>query len=398
MNTIFGLRGFHWARMALLASAATTCVCGSAVAQSLAGAPLPDPAASQIEADSSLELAPGEMLLNPETIPPELRPKFPENAPHASVMEGHGHPHAAMPLHGDDLGGWSTSCGGCEPGYIGRFDALYMTNDSADGVTLSNDFRLGDFDYEWGGRAMLRRQFDCVNGYELVGTVMPEWEQTRRTVLAPIGTFDSFLEPVAPLVAADIDTFNDDGNQHTQRYRAEYYSIEANRTYNGWDVANLLFGVRAIDYQEEYRYDTVDPDGAGLYRQETENILVGVQAGLDLYYPISQRLWSSLRGRGGIFANFADGDTLLQNDGTDIANNSADDEDISGILEVGAGLRYNVGPALSLHGGYEVWYLHDVATASDQLDGNISAQLGNRLRIDDDVMIHGLNVGAELRF
>jgi hypothetical protein len=105
-----------------------------------------------------------------------------------------------------------------------------------------------------------------------------------------------------------------------------------------------------------------------------------------------------LRTRGGVFADFADADSVVTNAGTPVAQNSADDVDIAGLIEAGFGFRYDVLPAVSLHCGYDFLYLANVATASSQLDTNVSPLLGNQVYINDEVLMHGVSVGAKVTY
>ena len=69
----------------------------------------------------------------------------------------------------------------------------------------------------------------------------------------------------------------------------------------------------------------------------------------------------------------------------------------AGVFEVGSGFRYQLGQALSIRGGFELWYIAGLATAPDQVRRVITPQTGRNIRIDDDVFFYGLTLGAEIR-
>ena len=210
----------------------------------------------------------------------------------------------------------------------------------------------------------------------------------------------------------------------------DYYSIDASKTYNGWEVAKLLIGGRYIDYSEDYNYAGtmvttteqfpfgVAPPASTVTDTENiqelssvENRLVGLQVGMDLLYPIGRFAYTDMRFRAGAYANFAESDFAQQNvrtvatvdssgatpvtDRTDVINssNSDDDVDIAGLFEFGSGIRYQVGELLSFRVGAEIWYLTNVASATDNVI-NPSGQI----IIDEDIFFAGLSFGSELRW
>ena len=383
-------------RLLLLSGAAWFSMAPSADAQ--------DPLAGDM-IDGSVMLAPGEVLMDPYG-DPSIGMSPPGELGYGPQHHGHhggghhraGHRHA--PLTGGLVQGPVSAdlCfGGCQPGYYVRAEALYMRRTGHEGLTLSQDFALDEFDFEIGPRLTLGRLFDCVNGYEVVYTgLFDEWDQlavsntggtSLLTWAGPGGTPAS----LAALTGAE---------PQQQAYRVDYHSYEFNRTYRGWDVVNLLIGGRVIDYSEDYIFTSSEGAAGGVLGTATENLLIGGQVGLDLAYPLAQRVWSTVKGRAGLFANFAESQTILADSAlTDFAiNNEADDEDISGLLEFGVGVRYRLAQRAWLTGGYEAIYLHDVATAPDQLFLSVGPGLGISTRIDDEVFIHGLTLGAEVFF
>lgn len=120
--------------------------------------------------------------------------------------------------------------------------------------------------------------------------------------------------------------------------RADYNSIEFNRTYNGWDVVRASLGLRTILYNEQY--DLLAAAG-GRASQSVENVLIGPQIGLDIYYPLSNRLFTGARFKGGVYLDIASS-TSTFGDTNFNQRRTAEDEEISGVFEVGSKLGYQV--------------------------------------------------------
>ncbi|MCG8649354.1 MAG: hypothetical protein MI861_05955, partial [Pirellulales bacterium] len=105
------------------------------------------------------------------------------------------------------------------------------------------------------------------------------------------------------------------------------------------------------------------------------------------------------RTRVGGFINLADSDVMLVNAGNLVINNSDEDEEIAGIFEVGSGVRYQIGQALTIRAGVELWYLAGMATSVTQFNSVVSPTItGQITQLDDEILFTGAVVGAELRY
>ena len=222
-----------------------------------------------------------------------------------------------------------------------------------------------------------------------------EWDRFQL-VNSPNSLLGTFLSTDASLAPANLSSFNNASFQ-SQRYDSEFWSIEASKTIVGWDVAKILIGARYIDYDEDFTYISQSAAGVGQLNSDVTNQLFGLQIGLDLLYPVGQFAYADFRGRAGGYLNFADADVSLVNAGAAVFANNDDDEEIAGMFEIGTGFRYQVGEALSVRVGTELWYLTGVATAPDQPRSVLSTSTGNAIRVDDDILFYGLTFGAELR-
>ncbi len=186
-----------------------------------------------------------------------------------------------------------------------------------------------------------------------------------------------------------------------QTFRAEYWSVEASKTLVGWDIAKLLYGLRYIDYDERFSYVSQNATQNGSLRSSVDNRMLGVQLGLDLLYPISKHAYTDFRGRLGGFVNFAESDVRFVNNGAvvSLVSNFDDKNNLAGVIDLGGGLRYQLGQMLSVRAGVELWYMTHVASANDQLSYVVSpTTTGRSLRNKSEVLFTGISLGAELRY
>lgn len=312
--------------------------------------------------------------------------------------------------HGTNLGGHArvgsggNVCGPtCNPYAYAAVESLYMSNDSVRNYAAAA-FVSDEYDYEWGGRYTFGMVPDCRNGYEVTFVGPLRW--TSPSAVAGAG-IDSVLFPdLTTVTAANLSGFNNAAAQ-TQQFEAEYLSAEVNRTLIGWEVIKLLYGGRYIQYDEDYQFASTRlaaPAGVGLLRSTTENRMIGAQIGAEMTYPITCRLWSDARARAGAYANFAENTfQLLSTDTVTPANdllifNQDDDVRLAGMFEIGGGTRYYFTNNFHVRVGTELWYLTQIASATEQFGNVISRGTGRGIRVSDDVLMFGVSGGAEWKF
>ncbi len=283
----------------------------------------------------------------------------------------------------------------CNPYLYASLDALYLKNTSVDNFSASPDFFLDDFDYEFGVRGTVGIVPDCRNGMEVSFTGPFDWA-TENNIQNPAGGIRTFLTPVAPL--GTFNTFNDAIFQ-AQRLEAEYYSLESSRTLIGWEICKFLYGLRYVNYDEDYFYrSTIASGQQGLLRSSTQNKMIGFQVGMEMTYPITCKIWSDFRGRAGAYANFAENTFELNNGAAAVVRSLDDDVELAGLFELGSGVRYYLTDDFHLRAGSELTYITGLATATTQFGSNISQNTGRNVNIDDDVLFIGISVGGELKF
>ena len=291
--------------------------------------------------------------------------------------------------------GYDACSVGCDISWYIDAEALWLRREGDERFSLSRNTIMPDFDYELGGRFTVGRLLDCVNAWEGVYVGPFDWE--RGGTVTGAGTLQSNFFPGGGFTAADIDTFNN-ANSHTQRWDAELQSFELNRRWWSWDVLSTMIGIRYVDYQEDYTFSSTSAAGNGLYTERLDNNLIGAQVGGDLMFPVNLRTTVGFRGKGGVYANFAERGTLLTNDGTLLLNTGDDSVDIAGVIEAGIFGHYQLVPSIRLTAGYEFWYMPGIATLPEQSPGFLTQSSGTSVQQEDDLFLHGGSVGVEVLY
>jgi hypothetical protein len=253
---------------------------------------------------------------------------------------------------------------------------------------------MDDFDIEWAPRVTIGSVPDCVTGYEVSFTGQFNWDRAGA-LSSSFGGINTLLGAVPPVTPANLSSFTNAIFQ-SQTYKARYWSAEGNRTLVGWDVAKLLYGIRYLEYDERYNYFSQTATESGLLQSAVDNQLLGLQVGSDLLYPICKNGYTDFRARGGVFVNFADAEARVFNAGSTVAASDQSRERIAGMIELGGGIRYQLGELLSVRAGAELWYISGIATSVSQLQDGILPE--RKLRMNHDVVISGFSFGAQLRY
>lgn len=302
------------------------------------------------------------------------------------------------------LGAGGNVCGPtCTPYSYASVDALYMKHDDLNSFGSPAPFNLGDFDYELGVRVTLGMVPDCHNGYEVSFLGPFQWGSSNQLTSAA-NDIDAALVAGLPIAVAGLSTFFD-ADFASQNLEAELMSFELNRTMIGWDVIKLLYGMRYIQYDEDFLYTSrrtiAGPPGApgiGILASRAENRMIGGQVGIDMTYPLTCRLWSDMRARAGAFANFAENRFQLTNNNALQIFNEADDVGLAGMIEFGGGLRYHLTNNFHIRGGGEIMYVTEVATALEQFGPVMTPGTGREIDAGDSFFLFGFSVGAEMKF
>ncbi len=140
------------------------------------------------------------------------------------------------------------------------------------------------------------------------------------------------------------------------------------------------------------------PAGLGQLSSQTNNDLYGLQVGMDGLYPICCNGYTDFRLRAGLFIDSAENTFVLTNANAFVQAARDSKTELAGLIELGAGVRYQVGQILSIRAGTELWYLSGIAAAQSQFNNVIVPTTGSRIRVTEDVLLTGVSIGAELKY
>ncbi len=176
-----------------------------------------------------------------------------------------------------------------------------------------------------------------------------------------------------------------DAFQQGIEFSSEMHNIELNvrRQLTGplWFVA----GIRYIDYDETMNFFSVDDAGAGSdvgrYNVSVDNQLLGLQVGGDATYSLTSWLEVTGKAKAGMFVNWVDQETLLQNTGPNLsAQGGKSDTGLASVIDVEMMFAARRGP-WTLFAGYRALVHGGMAKAGDQFDFSINedpaAVIGN---------------------
>ncbi len=313
-----------------------------------------------------------------------------EDQPHeaGSVVDGFGEPEIVD--SNEFL--YNGSCGDCPSRWHGYAEAFWLTRESDAPRPYSFNAILNDFDYELGARVEFGRKYDCLDGVEFVYAGLQQWNEVT-TAIGPAGALNTTL---IPQLGVNLSAFNG-ANAHRLSYSTGLHNFEANRVWYGWDVISTMIGVRYLNIDEQFNFDSIDFNGdVGRLGLAAENNLYGFQIGGEMDYPSSQRLTVSGSAKVGAFLNAIDESAALVNAGLVQFANSNREYGFSALGEFGIHASYRVTPRLAVRAGYEFWYIYGLGLAPAQSDGNATPLTGINTDEDSDVLYHGGTVGAEL--
>lgn len=287
-------------------------------------------------------------------------------------------------------------CGlGCAPSWYVQGEALFFVNEGHGAVSLSDAFALPDFSNELGMRVTVGRKRDCAEGWEVSYVGPLRWEVAGEVSGFPL---DSDLD--VPNGDVNISAFVQAGF-HRQTYESTLHSLEVNQRFYDWDTMSCLIGLRYLDINEEFSFESQIPPPLaeqGLFTVDTRNRLIGPQCGLDMIHPVGASNRLSLIGKTklGVYANFAEGDVRLVNAGVQELDNGDDDVALAIQGELGVQAHLRITRWLSIHCGYELWYLCGLALADGQTVSPLTQATGTNLDSDQDTWFHGATLGGQL--
>jgi hypothetical protein len=282
----------------------------------------------------------------------------------------------------------------CPPRWYAQGDSFWLAREHDEHdveFTLSQAFELPDFDYDQNYRVTLGHTSDCLDGWEATYVGGGRW---RETVAVTGADLDSLLVPGPGFVAADFSAFNTSAF-HLQSHESELHSLEVNRRWWGWDVYSVKLGGRIIRLDDEFLFFSQQAGGdQGLLVIDAENNLGLMQLGIDLMRPYG-RLTVGGKVVGGLGINFNDADVLIVNANDVQANRGNDSVEFAFLVEAGLYSVYRATNHISLHIGYETWFLGELALATEQTPGAVDVFFGRSFDETDELFIHGARAGVE---
>ena len=292
----------------------------------------------------------------------------------------------------------------CPDSWYVRVEMPHFNREGNKGVSYSTGFRLDDFSFEPGGRVVLGRQRDCLEGWELTFTGMFEWEVAdERDHRAPFNDNNGSPDFYTTLVPVDVDASSFLGAPYqASRFRSRFDSLELVTKRWGWDVVSCTSGIRYIDVKEEFElYSIATDESVGHLRMNTQNKSLGYQIGVDVYYPVGRwTMEANLKGSAN--ANLARGKFLLENGGPwpdfgTLYGNDFTSVGFSGLVELGYHLNYQLSERMKLRAGYEAIFLYGMAAAVEQLrDGTLAVNTGTHAETERWIIYHGGTFGLEI--
>jgi hypothetical protein len=273
-----------------------------------------------------------------------------------------------------------------------HYDTLWMRREGDTGTSWSTGGGLGEFGEDRASQIRVGWYSNPMERYEFAYLGSLVWQRSAEHV-APV---DSWLLPSSSEPAWHASFQQSLQHQQSQTARLRSYSI--NKRWITDDLGNYFIGVQVIDYDEGYQLQTLDADGAGAFGLSTNNLLAGLQGGLELWHPLSQRLSVGGQGLVGLYGNFAEGNWRV-----DVANAGSflrEDHRFQTAASFGldAKARYQLTSRLHAYGSYRWWYLAGMATVDDQTVGPLASDAPFAMSTDAGFLLQGATVGLEIVF
>jgi hypothetical protein len=281
---------------------------------------------------------------------------------------------------------------GCPPRWYAVAEAFALRRNGDSNVTLSNGGRFGGYDYELAGRATIGRTYDCLDGWEASYAGPFLWSQRQGAISD--GELQAFLLPGVGLSADDLSAFRN-ADMHRQYRSSTLHSGEINRRWWGWDVFSLKVGARYLRIEEKFELLSNAGNEFGDFSTGYQNHVGLGQIGLDLMAPVGPWTFGA-KVNGGIGLNFNSGEVLLSNNDRRVLGNSSSDEQIAFLAELGIFSIYRLTERISLHAGYEAWYIWGLALPSDQQYAPLNFDSGLSYYERGDLFYHGGTLGVEI--
>ena len=284
-------------------------------------------------------------------------------------------------------------------GYVwsGGFDVLGMNRDNGTNTvlvqntnTLATEFNSSQlhFDDEIGGKVWF--QLMGPSGIAVQTTYMK-----LATFVADGSVFGADnLQIPFPLASPTTDFFG--ASRMNSHWTSAIQGAELNVIYP-WGNFQLIGGYRYFEIDEGFTLEAVNTVTFGTSDfdvfafNQMHGGQIGVQGQWSLFDLVNFDFWAKF----GVFADVANEHQILHdlNNTVVLRDTRGSSTEASYISEVGAQIMIPLGASLSVHAGYDVFFIDHVALAPEQLDFGDQLNSGTHVRHTGDFILHGVNVG-----
>lgn len=278
------------------------------------------------------------------------------------------------------------------PRFSATVEHIWLRRSGDEGTSWSSGGSLGGFGEDRSTAYRLGWYSNPMERYEFAFLGSMVWSRNEEHLGPVSGLFaPSMLQP------AWFDSFQD-SQRHEQFHKARLRSYELNKRWITDDLGNYFIGLHTIDYQETYRLQSFDADGAGALGLSTTNLLAGLQGGMELWRPISQRIAIGGQGLCGLYGNFADGDWQVDAENAGSFRRGDEKFQLAASIGLDAKVRYQFTSRSQAFAGYRWWYLAGMATVDDQTIGPLANDTPFALSTDAGFLLQGATCGLEILF
>ena len=289
------------------------------------------------------------------------------------------------------------------PGKVGccwtaGYDNLLMFRDpgstrilAQDINTLDTEFNANQFHFDpsYGGRTFL--QFMGPSGVSIQGVY------TKIATLVADGSVADFasLQIPSPLVANTVDYFGADVMQF--HYTSAIQGAELN-VIKPFGSIELLAGFRYMEINESMRLTTINSGTGGISDYDTDafNEMYGGQIGMQGRWTLFDLLGFDFGAKFGVFGDRnADRQVMYDLNNSVIDPpfpTSAKNQSTAYIGELSAQMVLPINSSISIHGGYSVMFINQIALAPDQATFQLDS--GTHVDMRGDIILHGANFGV----
>ncbi|MGI9516589.1 MAG: BBP7 family outer membrane beta-barrel protein [Pirellulaceae bacterium] len=260
-----------------------------------------------------------------------------------------------------------------------------------DNPTLNELLSTSDltFQYEPGLRTILGFSLGQCRYAELLYFGLHNWDDTQ------VVEGNDNLRIPGNLALASTDFL--DADRIRVDYSGEVHNIEIN--YVASYPLAFVGGFRYIIFNEFFGINSLDLDsGTSDYLINTTNDLIGGQLGLRYGHCCGCWTFDATGKVGAYYNNASQNQTVNDLDnGFNFRTARGDGSTTAWTVDLGANASILLTQSLALRGGYQAIWINRVALAPDQLDFTDTPTSGTGINISGSTLLHGFNIGLELR-